>query len=381
METNDDYITETVITKSTSYKKEFRWKIENLEDWWSSREVVASNRNENTTADEEIMDEEPTNWDKSSCSPMMTFEIEGIIHEFKIAILKYDTWDRYDDEHVLMMGISLFYNGPLESVVLKPLIYLKSSGTEWGRTLKTETLKKGMYSGARVFASENVMSNPNANDPFVALCLANIFVFKGCSTTLDLENKLKSRKTWNQCLLERFNFSSTGKEYEKFSDFEIVCVERADKGQQRERRFRCHKVILSSSSQYYRNMFSSSFSENEGSTKVTDVSGDTMAKMLQFIYTGTLEKTGIDIALLYVADKYQLEYLKDLCELELGKSITPETAPQLAVAASVCGSGTFKRRIYSFILNRWEEINSDELELITKNTPIFSDILDQRIGK
>ena len=161
METNDDYITETVITKSTSYKKEFRWKIENLEDWWSSREVVASNRNENTTADEEMMDEEPTNWDKSSCSPMMTFEIEGIIHEFKIAILKFDSWDRYDDDHVLMMGISLFYNGPFESVVLKPLFYLKGSGTQWGRTLKTETLKKGMYSCARIFAGESVLSNTN----------------------------------------------------------------------------------------------------------------------------------------------------------------------------------------------------------------------------
>ena len=121
-------------------------------------------------------------------------------------------------------------------------------------------------------------------------CLANIFVFKDCSTALDLENKLISRKTGNQCLLERFNFSSTEKDYEKFSDFEIVCVESADNGQQRERRFRCHKVMLSLSSQYYRNMFSSNFNENEGSTKVTDVSGDTMAKMLQYIYTGTLEK-------------------------------------------------------------------------------------------
>merc|ERR1712193_72973 len=100
-------------------------------------------------------------------------------------------------------------------------------------------------------------------------------------------------------------------------------------------------------------MFSSSFSENEGRTKVTDVSGDTMAKMLQYIYSGTLAKTEIDIGLFYVADKYQLECLKDLCELELGKSMTPETAPRLAVAANVCGSVTFKRRVYSFILNRW----------------------------
>ena len=95
METNKNYITETVITNSTSYEKEFAWKIENFVDWWSSREVAASNRNENTTEMEEMMDEEPTDWDKSSCSPMMTFQIEGIKHEFKMALLKYDNWDRY----------------------------------------------------------------------------------------------------------------------------------------------------------------------------------------------------------------------------------------------------------------------------------------------
>ena len=370
MEKNKNYATERVITNSTSYEKEFAWEITNFIDWWSSREVVPSNRNQNTTEMEEMMDEEPTDWDKSSCSPMMTFQIEGITHQFKIAILKYDDWDRYDDEHNVMMGISLFYNGPFESVILKPVFYTKRSGKSGGRPLQTETLKKGMYSGARVFSSGSIISNLNANDPFVLLCLAKIFLYNHCSTTLDLENTLKSKKTWNQCLLDGFNFSSTSTHHDNLSDFEIVCVEKADNGEHTERRFKCHKLVLSLSSQYYENMFSSNFSETQGSTKVTDVSQDTMAKMLQYIYTGMLEENEIDIEVFYVADKYQLEYLKALCELELGKNITLETAPQLAVAASVCGSDTFKRHVYGFIEKRWSEIESVKgVELITKKMP------------
>jgi hypothetical protein len=328
------------------------------------------------------MNEEPRDWDKSSSSPMMTFQIEDVKHEFKMAILKYDSWDRYDDEHSIMMGISVFYNGPFESVTLKPVFYLKDSGKEWGHTLQTETLKKGMYSGARVFSSASILSNSDANDPFVAMCLAKIFVYEDRSTTLDLENMLKSKKPWNQCLFERFDFSSTRALHEKFSDFEIVCVEKTDNGEQTEKRFACHKLILSLRSRYYENMFSSNFSETRGSTKVTDVSGDTMAKMLQYIYTGILGKTEIDMEVFYVADKYQLEYLKALCELELGKNIALETAPQLAVAASVCGSDAFKRHVFRFIANRWDEIKStDGVELITKNPKILLEILDQNIGK
>jgi len=265
---------------------------------------------------------------------------------------------------------------------LKPLFYLNDGGRTWGRTLQTETLKKGMYSGARMFASDRIISNLKTNDPFVVKCLATISLYNNCSPTLDLETMLKSKKTWNQCLLDGFNFSSTGTHHDNLSDFEIVCVEKADNGEHTERRFKCHKLVLSLSSQYYENMFSSNFSETQGSTKVTDVSQDTMAKMLQYIYTGMLDENEIDIEVLYVAGKYQLEYLKAFCELELGKKITLETAPQLAVAASVCGSDTFKGHVYGFIEKRWNEIESvKDVELITKNTKILTEILKRKIGK
>ena len=128
MEASENSRSELIELDSITYQKELSWRIPDFVDWWSAREVAASNRNENTTEDEEMLDEEPKDWDKSSTSPIIKFPIEGIDHQFKVAILKYDSWDRYDDDHVIMMGISIFYNGPFEYLDVKPLFYLKNSG-------------------------------------------------------------------------------------------------------------------------------------------------------------------------------------------------------------------------------------------------------------
>ena len=159
---------------------------------------------------------------------------------------------------------------------------------------------------------------------------------------------------------------------------ELICIENGASSGQTEKRFRCHRLVLSLGSEYYERMFSSNFTENHGSTEVTDVSGDTMDKILQYIYSGFLDKGVIDIEVLYAADKYQLEHLKAICELEIGKTITVETAPKLAIAANMCCTDAFKRHVYGFIGNHWDETKtSTGAELITKNAEVLSDIMDQ----
>jgi hypothetical protein len=175
----NDYVQETVTTRSMTYKKEFTWEIENFEDWWSSREITKSERLEfgNSTWEEELQSEIPKDWSKSSTSPAMKFEVEGIQHEFKFAILKYDSFDRFDEEHALMMGISLYYIGPLESIIFKPLFYLRNSGTEFGNPLKAKKFKKGEYSDCRVFSNHSLMSNISnvlEEGRFLVMCLAQI---------------------------------------------------------------------------------------------------------------------------------------------------------------------------------------------------------------
>ena len=129
-------------------------------------------------------------------------------------------------------------------------------------------------------------------------------------------------------------------------------------------------------------MFSSNFTESQGNTVVTDVSGNTMDKILQYIYSGELHKGEIDIEVLYAADKYQLDHLKAICELELGKTITVETAPKLAIAANMCSTNAFKHHVYRFIGNNWDEIKPGTGgELIAKNAEVLSDIMDRKTVK
>ena len=77
--------------KSVSYRKELTWEISEFEDWWSSRDLAPSERSERafTTWEEELQNEIPSNWSQASKSPIIEFEVDGIKHEFNLAILKY----------------------------------------------------------------------------------------------------------------------------------------------------------------------------------------------------------------------------------------------------------------------------------------------------
>ena len=127
MDQNQEDVKEGGQTTTVSYSKEFMWEIKNFVDWWSSRPVAESFRSDSTTWEEEINVEQPKSWEQASGSPFFTFEINGVNHQFRIDVLKFDSWDRFDDDHNQMMGISLFYAGPWESIPVKPIFFINPS--------------------------------------------------------------------------------------------------------------------------------------------------------------------------------------------------------------------------------------------------------------
>ena len=390
MEESADSRSELVVLDSIFYSKEISWTIANIIAWWSSRDVVASNRNENTTEDEEMDYEYPKDWNKSSTSPIVNFSIEGVDHQFKIAILKYDSWDRYDDVHDVMMGISLFYNGPFESVNIKPLFYLEDSYTRkihnntrtYNHKRQFETLRKGMYSSSTIFSGDNHISHLDPGEECKVFCSVTIILNMCSSTMLPLLNQVKSKKARMRSLLDGLCCPASRQSIERFSDFEVVCLENGASAAPTKRILRCHRLVLSLGCEYFERMFCSNFTENRGIIEVTDVSGDTMAKILQYIYSGDLPISEIDIEVFYAADKYQLEYLKAICEAELGKNITVEEAPELALAANMCGTDAFKCHVYGYIRNNWDKMKATTgAELIAKNAEILSEIMDRATVK
>ena len=124
---NRDAISEGEMKTTISYSKQFMWEIENFVEWWSSRPVAESSRSNTTTWEEEVGVEQPKSWEQATGSPFFTFDINGDIHQFRIDVLRFDSWHRFDDEHSQTMGISLFYAGPWESIPVKSLFSLNSN--------------------------------------------------------------------------------------------------------------------------------------------------------------------------------------------------------------------------------------------------------------
>ena len=162
MDENEGEIKEGGQTTTVSYSKEFMWEIENFVDWWSSRPVAESSRCGSTTWEEDINVEQPKRWEQASGSPLFIFEINGVPHQFRIDVLKFDSWDRFDDDHNQMMGISLFYAGPWESIPVKPLFFIKEKGNPYTHDAsRVQDVIKGGNSYARVFADHSIASNLN----------------------------------------------------------------------------------------------------------------------------------------------------------------------------------------------------------------------------
>ena len=84
----------------------------------------------------------------------------------------------------------------------------------------------------------------------------------------------------------------------------------------------------------------------------------------------------IDIPLLEAANKYQIDNLKALCELELARALNDDKATNLARVASSVGSKEFKRHVLGFVGKRWKRLKAlDRTNLIKKNPELLSEIL------
>ena len=381
MEEEKGFITEGVLRKTESYSKEFVWEIESFVEWWSSRQVAESNRNNATTWEEEMNVEEPKNWEKSSGSPLFLFNINGVNHQFKINILKFDSWDRLDDEHNLMMGISLFYNGPWESILVKPLFCVKDSGWNCSnKPIETTELKKGTNSYARVFSDHSIASiiNEILNPHFQVFCSVQVDIVDGSMFRTSLEKNVIEKNNSKGLLQQRLDFTSNDGYVKQFSDFEIICIDQNENGENIETTLFCNKIVLSMGSEYYRRMFSGSFVESQGRVKVTDVSCKTMVKVLHYLYTGNANKAGIDVDVMYAADKYEMEHLHAISELVLGEKLDTDTVFDIALVASHCGSNIFKGCVNTFLFENWKEIKKDKRsEMFLNNPSYMREILNQ----
>ena len=381
MDENREEVKEGGQTTTVSYSKEFMWEIKNFVDWWSSRPVAESFRSDSTTWEEEINVEQPKSWEQASGSPFFTFEINGVNHQFRIDVLKFDSWDRFDNDHNQMMGISLYYDGPWESILVKPLFFIKEKENSSRHVADNaqEIMREG-NSNARIFADHSIASNLHQIlDPhFKICCTVQVDIVQDEQYKQSLLADVSKSTKFNQFFHQELNFEEKDGCFNQLSDFEIVCVDQTENDETIETTLYCHKIVLCLGSEYYRKMFSGNFVESKGKVMITDVSRSTMTKLLLYIYTGYIQDGDIDVDVLYAADKYEMEQLKAYSESKLLEKLNIDNVFDISLAANNCGSQNFKELVLRFLCKNWKKICEDSRSKIFSNDPvILREILNQ----
>ncbi|XP_014237864.2 BTB/POZ domain-containing protein At4g08455-like [Trichogramma pretiosum] len=136
-----------------------------------------------------------------------------------------------------------------------------------------------------------------------------------------------------------------------------------------------HKVVLANASPVFKAMFSHDMMENQSqSVDMMDVKYEAAVEMLRYIYTGSVEAQEFSLTseLLAAAEKYQLEGLKNTCDLKLASNLSTEnTVKALAFADTYNAKYLKKRAISLFNRSMCEPLDYNKIShmLLSKEQP------------
>ena len=151
----------------------------------------------------------------------------------------------------------------------------------------------------------------------------------------------------------------------EFSDVEIECDGKI---------FNCHQLILSTRSDVFRAMFQPNTKESiTKKVNIDDFDPDVVGEMLKFIYTGVAnekvlkEKTG---ELLAAAEKYQLDFLKNICEAILCLALKVTNSIEYLVLGDMHRAAKLRRMALKMVArNMTSLVTTDEYQDLVKNYP------------
>ncbi|XP_014233849.1 speckle-type POZ protein B-like [Trichogramma pretiosum] len=186
----------------------------------------------------------------------------------------------------------------------------------------------------------------------VTFC-CKLFVFTGDHHT-SLNKECVDNNEASKSRLSKFDSMFLN---EKFSDVKI----RTACGKE----IPAHRVVLATASPVFSAMFDHDMLENKHQlVDMVDVTYEAAVEMLRYVYTDVIEnlEVSITIDLLVAADKYQLEDMKNKCELILSSKVSPENAIDILQVADKYSMKNLKKKAVDFIRhNISDSSDSDEL--------------------
>ena len=178
----------------------------------------------------------------------------------------------------------------------------------------------------------------------------------------DHENKGKTITGGSEQVIAQLGSCFNDPEY---SDVEVECDEET---------FHCHQTILSIRSEVFRAMFQLNMKENR-TKKVTikDFDPDVVREMLRFIYTGDTKEDVLkekSRELLNLAEMYQLDVLKNICEDKLCSTLTISNSIEYLVLGDMHQADKLRRMALRVIArNMTTLVATEEYKDLVKNHP------------
>ncbi|XP_066287651.1 kelch-like protein 18 [Branchiostoma lanceolatum] len=151
-------------------------------------------------------------------------------------------------------------------------------------------------------------------------------------------------------------FLGTVDDFQKAGVLQDVVLEVED------RRFPCHRLVLSAASPYFRAMFTNGMAESRQTTVVLrGLDAAMFGEILSYIYSGTLHVSLDKVQRLYqTADLLQLDYVRDTCSSYMAMNVDCSTCVDLHKFADIFSVDIVRNRCLQWIGRHFAEVASSE---------------------
>ncbi|XP_078700744.1 kelch repeat and BTB domain-containing protein 2-like isoform X1 [Branchiostoma floridae x Branchiostoma belcheri] len=145
-----------------------------------------------------------------------------------------------------------------------------------------------------------------------------------------------------------------------------------------DRRFPCHRLVLSAASHYFRAMFTSDMAERHQNTVVLQgLDADMFEEILSYIYSGTLHVSLDRVQPLYqAADLLQMDYVRDTCSSYMAMNVEGSTCVDLYKFADVFMVEVVLKACLEYICQHFVEVSSSE-EFSSLSVDQLTEIISQ----
>ena len=206
-------------------------------------------------------------------------------------------------------AVTICFKKPGAKPLLNPLIAGVPDEVEY---VKLKQVKEGMWGNCQIFSEYKT-------DKFLKEYLEDGFVRVEVNTKLSLKKNLVDGRITRKGNLDSDIKNLSGKK--ETCDFLVIC---------KDKRFPCHKAILSARSSVFSNMFLANMLEAAtGKWEVMDSTPEAVQHMMDFIYSGEIDYASMQkrpVEMLHLANFYDLPDLAAAAKETMLRQLLPENA-------------------------------------------------------